>query len=125
MKRFDRNVMFLGALAFVLVAAMLVLAFAISSPVEAGGGGGYCNPLYLRLGGCEPKVTCDIGTPQIQQDADGRYYLQCYYPPTRPESSGPLTLLEPGQRTKIGCPEPVVIYAIPDGESWLVVGCHD
>ena len=88
MKRFDRNVMLLGALAFVLVAAMLVLAFAISSPVEAGGGGGYCNPLYLRLGGCQPRVTCDIGTPQVNGSQETGYYLECYYPPTAPVNDG-------------------------------------
>jgi len=125
MKRFDRNVMFLGALAFVLVAAMLVLAFAISSPVEAGGGGGYCNPLYLRLGGCQPRVTCDIGHPIIDEDESG-YVLKCQQDPEAPETdNGLLTLIEPGQRIKIGCPAPLSIYAIHDGESWLVVGCHD
>lgn len=115
----------INRLTVIALILLIVAGFLLAAGSVDAGGGGYCNPLRLKLGGCEPPVSCDLGTPQIQQDADGRYYLQCYYPPTRPESSGPLTLLEPGQRTKIGCPEPVVIYAIPDGESWLVVGCHD
>ncbi len=111
-----------------LLVAIVLLVLAITSAAMAAqgvdGGGGYCNPLYLRLGGCQPRVTCNIGHPIIDEDSGG-YVLKCQQDPERPESSGPLTLLEPGQRTKIGCPEPVVIYAIPDGESWLVVGCHD
>jgi len=34
-------------------------------------------------------------------------------------------ILRPGERVKIGCPSPLSIYAIPEGDSWLVVGCHD
>jgi len=109
------------ALVLLVVAGFLLAA---AGNVDAGGGG-YCNPLYLRLGGCQPRVTCDIGHPIIDE-SDGGYVLKCQQDPERPvNDGGPLTLLEPGQRIKLGCPAPISIYAIPDGESWLVVGCHD
>jgi len=109
------------ALVLLLLAGVLIAAHDVS----AGGGGGYCNPLYLRLGGCQPRVTCDIGHPIIDEDETG-YVLKCQYDPQAPEAdNGLLTLLEPGQRVKVGCAAPLSIYAIHDGDSWLVVGCHD
>lgn len=122
MKRFDRNVMFLGVLAFVLVAAMLVLAFAMSSPVEAGGGGGQCRPQFWYLNGCEHRVRCDIGRPvfPLTPDEDGWFNGFCYHDPQAPEAGGNL---QPGQRLKFECPTP--IYTIPVGEYIVIVGCHD
>lgn len=71
-----------------LLVAITLFVLVIVSAVMAGsgdGGGGYCSPLYLRLGGCTPRVACNIGTPQIQHDEAG-YYLECYCPPTAPET---------------------------------------
>lgn len=75
-----------AAILLLIVAIALLIAIA---PVEAGGGG-YCNPLYLRLGGCQPVVKCDIGHPIIDYDVySDEYILKCQHDPTRPESGSP------------------------------------
>jgi len=110
----------------VLVLALLVLAgllLAVSSATASGvdGGGGYCNPLYLKLGGCEPPVTCNLGRPIVDYDNYTQtYVLKCQQDPQAPEAGGNLL---PGQRLKFECPTP--IYTIPVGENIVIVGCHD
>lgn len=90
MKRIEIRI--LVASAVILLVAIVLMAAVIASPVEAGGGG-YCNPLSLKLGGCQPRVTCNIGRPIIDYDvyADA-YILKCQQDPTAPESGNPALL---------------------------------
>ena len=113
----------INRLTVIALLLLVVAGFLLAAGNVDAGGGGYCNPLRLTLGGCQPPVTCNIGRPIVDYDNYTQtYVLKCQQDPEAPEAGGNLL---PGQRTKIGCPPGISIYAIPDGESWLVVGCHD
>lgn len=113
-----RTMMRLTVLALLL---LVIAGFLLAAGNVDAGGGGYCNPLRLTLGGCEPPVTCNLGRPIVDYDNYAQMYvLKCQQDPEAPEAGGNML---PGQRLKFECPTP--IYTIPVGENIVIVGCHD
>lgn len=70
----------------------LGLLFAPAQADSSAGIDHYCRPLFWKLGGCEPIIKCDIGTPRLQPVFDengnqipGRARGYCHYEPQGPE----------------------------------------
>lgn len=113
------------ALILLIVAGFLLAA----GSVDAGGGGGYCRPLFWILGGsCDYKIKCDIGRPIVDEepDEDGYYHGSCYYPPTAPvDDGGPLVIdLGVGELAHVLC-ETRLHFDLFNGEQGLEVLCEE
>lgn len=116
----------INRLTVIALILLIVAGFLLAAGSVDAGGGGYCNPLRLKLGGCEPPVSCDLGTPIVNEDGSGGYYLECYYPPTAPVNDGdPLVIdLGVGQLAHVLC-ETRLHFDLFNGEQGLEVLCEE